>query len=85
MKTMMLVGILLLVACGKSECHDYAVVFCGRYAACVSPVDQDACIQSTLTQMDAAKTSDEQCVSIRDKVVPMTCSQFRALVSSFTN
>lgn len=81
----------LFVACGRSECQDYATVWCQKLATCGFSTGGATLEQAMKDCEDAANKSaaathmtDAQCKTARENVAPMTCIQFRALVAAIT-
>lgn len=73
---------LMVVGCGQSECYDYSVVYCGKAAACFG-INQAQCEEEVQRQMDAEDHTEAQCAVGKKKLAPMSCDQFRALVSAY--
>lgn len=85
----LMVGLFLLAGC-KDECVNYARVACGKVSLCEivpgarywSNADEDMCVEQTLEQMDAAGNTDqEMCLTAKQAVSAMNCTEFRALWS----
>lgn len=78
-----------LLGCGRSECQDYATVFCSRAELCgyeqngvIIQPSAAACEKDMPRQLEAARVTEEQCKATREKITPMNCAQFRAYLSS---
>lgn len=74
------------VGCGRSECQDYAAVFCSKYSACVSPApSEDAmrqCEREGMRQIEAQRRTEEDCHAARLRFQDMTCADFRAFIAA---
>lgn len=76
---------LMLAACGKSECQEFATVYCTKASSCgyqqggltVHPA-QSACEEQALEYWDSIDVTEGLCKSEKAKVAPMTCPQFQA-------
>lgn len=73
----------LLTGC-RSECLDYATVVCGRYAACIEPIGREECTDETMVQLQANRTTEDQCRVAREGIAKMTCADFRAFWASLS-
>lgn len=74
----------LCLGCGPSECDKYTTTFCDKFALCVSPIDTNSCEASTKKAVLAGNETEEQCKTANERIAPMTCSQFDALVATVT-
>lgn len=72
--------LIFLMACGRSECRDYATVACGKSSACIVFVDQNKCEGAALRQIAAQRNTEEQCKAAREKIQAMNCAEFRAFI-----
>jgi hypothetical protein len=74
----------LLASCGRSECDDYATVYCLKASSCgynqggviVYP-GRTACEKDAHDSFSANHLTEAVCASAREKVAPMTCDQFQ--------
>lgn len=76
---------LVLSACGKDACQEYATVACGKMALCVAPIERTACESESIAQMEAMDVTQDQCSSAKDKISGMNCTQFRAFITTATS
>jgi hypothetical protein len=76
--------VLLVAGCGKSECEDYATVYCIKYSGCIERVSQDECVASLIRGLEAARLSESACATARKKYAAMSCDAFRADFASRT-
>ncbi len=72
---------LFVVACGRSECQDYATVSCGKASLCIVPVEQRACEEATMKQLQAQRVTEDQCKTAREKISGMNCTEFKAFLA----
>jgi len=66
-------------ACGRSECQNYATVFCDKMALCYGSA-QPNCEAELIARVPAYKLTEETCENARETIESMTCTQFRALL-----
>lgn len=75
-----ILGMLLLSACGRSECQDYTTVFCTKAIGCDVPpgaatYPQAECESGLKRTLEAQRTTEAECKKAREKIVSMTCTQ----------
>jgi len=81
MAKMAILGLLLLSACGRSECDDYATLVCQKLKLCVDQrLDENYCKAELHKTMDASRATEAQCREVRVKISTMSCAQFVAFL-----
>ncbi len=74
--------LLLLSSCGRSECEDYATVWCEKYSLCVQPGSGGPeCERVLLKDLRASHRTEEQCREARIGTVNISCSDLRTLIA----
>jgi len=84
MKNILMLCLVAIAACGKDECKEYATVWCGKIALCVTPIERTICEKETLVQIDATDVTQEQCSTTKDKIKTMDCPQFKQFLKGIT-
>mgnify|MGYP006921354434 CR=1 FL=1 len=86
--------VMMLAGCGpKTECEEYAVVYCQKAGSCgyrtendgvvtYSRVDQAKCRSEAAELIDALDVSEEDCTVSKYDVAKMSCERFWAFASS---
>jgi hypothetical protein len=76
---------LFLVGCGRSECQDYATVYCQKAATCITPISIEVCEKETMRGLEAQRVTEDRCKAVREQFAAMSCGEFKAAVASYLN
>lgn len=83
-----LIFALFAIGCGKSECQNYATVYCNKAVQCgyningvmVRP-DRTQCEKEANAQLQAQGSTEAQCTAGKTSIGTMSCEQFQRVAA----